>query len=261
MINKTKRPIFLRILAAAAALFLAFIIISATTSFVGNPITSLIAKGKISTYIEQNYSFLQLEQGKVSYNFKDGSYNMKVKDVWQPDIHFYINYSPRRKVVDDDYAFRVLNGSNVLDRFSDEYEAIVKPYLETNGDFDIKHISINFGKDLYEKFNSGTMTAPKPGTPFDINLPYEPTISLTINLDDTSFSALAKVLENTHRLVRQKGYNFYEYTLYNGNEDLVTISNVTPKNIESGNLTSLLEKAVNSDDGGIYVFIKSKDGK
>ncbi len=69
MIKNTKK-LTLKMLAGAVAVVLIVGMLFVTNAFVGNPISAMMANKAIKQYVNQNYSYLDLEIEKVSYNFK-----------------------------------------------------------------------------------------------------------------------------------------------------------------------------------------------
>ena len=64
----------LKIGAFILALLLIGFILFIANSFLGNPISSNIAKSTAKKYIAEKYSNLDLKIDSVKYNFKDGGY-------------------------------------------------------------------------------------------------------------------------------------------------------------------------------------------
>lgn len=152
----------LKILAATLAFLLIGLILFVTNSFVGNPISKLLVKNSVQKYITENYSDLDLEINKVSYNFKDGRYFAYAKSKTSIDTHFAIYCNGYGKVLYDNYESNALGKFNTWIRINDEYRNAVDRVIEeefpfncdiafgeiNNKDVDIKHIDLEIDANV-----------------------------------------------------------------------------------------------------------------
>ncbi|MFT5872599.1 MAG: hypothetical protein ACI8WT_001532 [Clostridium sp.] len=194
---------------------------------------------------------MDLEIGKTSYDFKTGSYFGIAKSKTSIDTRFEVFYK-NGKVNMDNYESRVLSLWNTRQRLEDEYSAIAKNL-----------VSKELGYD-----NNTTMVDEESMLPLTLDMKFDkelfisPKVVIRLDLEDNSLDVIAKIITNAHRSFVKNNCNFDEYGLYAQNSDryYVDVTRVTPADIESGNLRSLLEKAkTNRSGNGMSVLIKEKN--
>jgi hypothetical protein len=250
---KNINKLTLKILAGVVALVLIGGILFVTNAFVGNPISAMMANKDIEQYVDQNYSHLDLEIEKARYEFKNAGYMAKATSKTSIDTKFAIYYRDG-KVQRDDYELYVLGKVNTLLRFSDEYSAIARNILAKELFYENNKTMVMYDKNAYENSNDIFELDMK----FDKALPINAEVTLQIDLTDDSLEAIAKVLTNAHYAFTNNDCNFSTYSLSAENDGIqVTVYGVTPADIESGDLVSLLEKAKSNESvNGIGVYIK-----
>ena len=250
---KNIKRVTLKILAGAVAIALIGCILYVTNSFVGNPISAMRANKAIKQYVNQNYSFLDLEIEKVSYNFKDGMYMGRVKSKTSIDTKFAVYYRSG-KVQRDDYEAYVLGMFNTIQRLSDEYSAIAKNIVAKELGYENNTTMVDSGKGEFERLNSIVKLDMK----FDKALFINPEVIIRLEAMDKSSKSIAKVLTDARRAFEKNGYNFSKYGLDSESKNsYIMVSNVTTKDIDSGELINLLEKAKENKSGsGLSVLIK-----
>ena len=101
------KKLILKLFAGVVAIALIGGMLFITNSFVGNPISAMVASKSIQEYVNQNYSNLDLELGKTNFNFKDGSYMAFANSEVSIDTKFAIYYYGGR-VQRDNYDSYVL---------------------------------------------------------------------------------------------------------------------------------------------------------
>lgn len=249
--EKTKKRT-LKILAGVVAIALIIGILFITNSFVGNPISKMIANKAIKKYVDQNYSSFDLEIEKTSYNFKDGSYMARAKSKRSIDTKFNAYYYKGK--VRDNYQSYVLGMLSTFQRFLDEYSIIAKDIVAKELGYENNDTIVIFSKDVY--VNASDIF--ERDMEFDRTLPIDAEVSIRLNLRDYSLEDIANILTDAHKEFVDNDCNFIKYGFYAKNDGMyIMINGVTPADIESGELTSLLEKAKNNDSmGEISVFIK-----
>lgn len=243
----------LKIFAGVVALVLIGGILFVTNATVGNPISANMANKSIKQYVDQNYSHLDLEIEKARYEFKNGEYMAKAKSKTSIDTKFEIYYRGG-KVQRDDYELYVLGKVNTLIRFSDEYSAIAKDILAKELLYENNTTMVMYDKNEYEK----VIDVLELDMKFDKTLPINAEVTIRLDLTDNSLEGIAKVLTNAHKAFVNNACNFSTYSLSAENDGMhVTVYGITPADIESGDLVSLLEKAKNGESvNGIGVYIK-----
>ncbi len=245
----------LKILAAAIAIALICGILIVTNAFVGNPISGKIAEKAVKNYVDEKYSFLDLELEKPFYNFKDGSYIVRAESKTSVDTKFSINYRDG-EVYYDSYEFDVLDMHNTLRRLEDEYTHIVKQILEDELGYKDDSTRVMYGKDDYE--SAGYKDILKLDMEFDRSLPLNPEVSLSLKgIEDVSLENISKILIASHETFLNNECYFKKYGMYVGDTGTIaTVYGVTPENIESGELLTLLQQAKDCKDD----VITGKDG-
>lgn len=250
-----KSKLLLKIMAGLVAFVLIGVILFMTNAFVGNPVSAMIAKKAIQQYVEQNYSFLDLEVGKSEYNFKFSSYGALAKSKTSQDTWFYIYYR-NGEVYHDDYEANVIKKANTLNRFADEYSLIAKKLIAKELGYENNRTFVHYDADAYEKAQEVLQL----DMPFSHKLPLHAVVTLRFDLTDSSLEHVANVLIDAHKAFINNDYHFFQYSYYGENDDeLVMVDGVTPAHIESGQLLDVLKRAESSDDGydGIFVMIRT----
>ncbi|MEG0772075.1 hypothetical protein [Clostridium sp.] len=252
---KSKKKSLLKILAGVVAIALISGIIFITNSFVGNPISAMMANRAIKQYVNQKYSTLDLEIEKAKYNFKTSSYAAMAESKTSIDTKFEIYYRGG-KVQRDDYEYFVESRFNTLDRFSKEYSIITKDIVSKELGYENNNTMVLYNKADMENAKNIVELDMK----FDKTLPLDPEVTIQLDLSDNTIESIAKILTGAHKAFVNNNCNFTKYGLYSSKDGIdVMVYGVTPKDIESGQLVSLLEKAKNNDGAtGIGVSIKGE---
>jgi hypothetical protein len=252
---KDTKKLILKILTGVmAAAFLGGILFIAS-SFMGNPITAMLANKAVKQYIEQNYSYLDLEIEKARYNFKSGSYVAMAKSKTSMDTRFAIYYRDG-KITGDTYESNVLGMFNTLQRLANEYSVIAQTIVAEELGYE-NNSMVMYDKSAYENAHYSLELDMK----FDKSLPIDAEVTIRLDLQDNSLEGIAKVLTDAHRAFADNGCNFTKYALNAENDGmLVMVHEVTPADIESGELVRLLKESKdNGSSGRIRVFIKGEN--
>lgn len=246
----------LKILAGAAAIFLIGAILFITNAFVGNPISAMMANKAIKEYVSENYAHLDLEVDKAVYEFKYGGYMAKAKSRTSIDTHFYIYYR-NSKDQWDDYDSNVLEMFNTIQRLENEYSSIAKRIITKELGYEENTTMVRFEDDTYEKKADIFELDMK----FDKTLPIDAEVSIRLDLKDPSLKDIERILTDAHKAFIKNNCHFNTYGFYSENDGRhIMVGYVSPSDIESGKLLSLLEEAKNNDNGdnGIYVSISEE---
>ena len=243
-----------KIVAAILALALIAGILFIANSFVGNPITSKMADKAIKEYVDKNYSSLNLNVEKAKYEFKDGSYFAMAKSKTSIDKKFPIYYR-NGKVQRDEYEFYVLGMFNTMERFSAEYSAEAKKIIAEKLGYAANTTRVDFDKSEYDNIKDKLKLDMK----FDKTLPLKAEVSIRLELKDNSPETMAKIFIDANEAFKDSGCNFTTYGLYSQKKNAyVMVDKVTVKDIEGGNLVTLLKEAEKNRSGaGISVLIKN----
>jgi hypothetical protein len=251
--SEADSKLWLKIFSGAAAGVMIFFLLSVTNSFAGNPVSGYFADKAIQQYLEETYPSLNLEIGKSRYNFKFNRYVAAAQSRNSTDTRFYI-HCLHGEVIHDSYVEDVLSKNNTLDRLAGEYSALARKLVSEELGFENNTTTVTYDKSEYE--NAGDML--ELDMEFDRSLPIKAEVSLRLDLPDISMESITSVLTEAHRVFVDNGCHFSRYRLTAKSDGiLVMVDNVSPADIESGELAALLEKArTHESPGGISVFIK-----
>jgi hypothetical protein len=227
--------------------FLAIIIGSMLFVTGGFGIILMMVHQEMKQYVAEKYSFLDLKIEVPKYNFLDGDYWAIAKSKTSMDTKFSIAYRDG-KVQYDDYEHFVLGKMNTIDRLSAEYTTLAKEIVANELGYKDNHTLVLYDKEAYEKENGSIDDLIKLDMKFDRKLPIHADVILNVNLNNQSLAGAAKVLTDAHQAFKKNGCHFSRYTL---SSELIMINFVTPADIESGNLLSLLEQAAKKEDNQV----------
>jgi hypothetical protein len=243
--------LILRIIAGILAFILIGGIFYVTNSFIGNPISKMLADKAIREYVADKYPSLDLEVDKPIYNLKVSAYMARAKSKTSIDTHFPIYYKDG-KVTGDDYEIYVLGMFNTRDRLSQEYSLFVRNIIAEELGYRNNTTYVLYKNDEKSK------DILKLDMKFDHTLPMDAEVTLRLDFADDSLESIAKVFSEAHQAFLRNNCRFYSYNLYSEkDEGYISVHRVTPQDIESGNLASLLEKAEKDENSGdIFVMRK-----
>lgn len=219
----------LRILAGSVAIFLIALLIFVTNSFVGNPISKMIAKNAIHNHVEENFANMDLEITDVIYSFKFGEYIAHANSPTSEDTNFSLTY--RGGNVVDNYEMSVLDKWNTYSRIEEEYSDFVKPIIEENFPYEIEMLFVSLIKN--EEDNE------KLTLDMEVDfyqMPLSSSLSIFIYETQHSWEKIAKIALELNALLEKNRIEIDNYS--------IVLSN--PKE-ESANYESL----------GVYDFPKS----
>ena len=111
------------ILYTALAILLA-IVLFIVLSFFGNPISKIMAEKAADKYLKTHYTDLDLVRERAYYNFKDGTYVVRLWDKNSIDTKFDLSFDSFGKMTNDTYSDRLFNTfrryMSFLDDLADE---------------------------------------------------------------------------------------------------------------------------------------------
>ena len=99
----------LKSLSLFISILLIFFAILIILSFFGNPISRLVAEVAANKYLKTHYTNLDLERDRVYYDFKDGSYVVRLQDKNSIDTNFNLRFNSFGKMKYDTYNERFFN--------------------------------------------------------------------------------------------------------------------------------------------------------
>ena len=109
-----------KILAGAGAVILIVLLLLFGNSWVGNPVSGLLAKRAAQAYAEAAYSALSLTAGQPRYNFKEQAYCVLMQSSTNRDTVFTVYVDSFGHVIGDDYAHEWANNMTTLRRLGGE---------------------------------------------------------------------------------------------------------------------------------------------
>lgn len=250
---KNTKKVTLKIIIASVILMLIGGMLFIANSFFGNPVSAMMADRAIRQYVDENYSFLDLEVEKARYNFKTGSYMARAKSKTSIDTRFAIYYR-KGKVYRDDYESYVLSKFNTLKRLSEEYSDIAQNIVAAELGYKNNTTMVMYNKNEYKDGDDIL----ELDMEFNKALPLDAEVTIRIGLEDSSLEEITKILTKAHKAFVENDCYFSEYGLFAENDkSYVMVHGVSPEHIESGELKSLLERAIeNKNQNDIRVFIK-----
>lgn len=177
----------------------------------------------------------------------------RAKSKTSIDTKFPIYY--RKGEIRDDYESYVLGKFNTWQRLSDEYSVIAKDIIAKELGYEDNTTIVIYKKD--ELTNDVLELDMK----FDRSLPLDSEVLIRVDLRDRTLEGIAKILTDAYKAFVDNDCNFSEYSLSSEvDSTYVSVHGVTPNDIESGELISILEEAKNNSDvEGISVTIKEKN--
>ena len=99
----------LKSLSLFISILLIFFAILIILSFFGNPISRLVAEVAANKYLKTHYTDLDLERDRIYYDFKDGSYVVRLQDKNSIDTNFNLRFNSFGKMKRDTYGERLFN--------------------------------------------------------------------------------------------------------------------------------------------------------
>ncbi|WP_294986191.1 hypothetical protein [uncultured Fenollaria sp.] len=125
----------LKSLSLFLAILLIFFAILIILSFFGNPISRLVAEVAANKYLKTHYTDLDLERDRVYYDFKDGSYVVRLQDKNSIDTNFNLRFNSFGKMKRDTYGERLFN---TYRRYMDFLDDLGEEIAKDNGlDFEL----------------------------------------------------------------------------------------------------------------------------
>lgn len=241
--NRSRKKTALKALALIAALLLMALLALLANAFVGNPLSAWMARRDIAVYVQSAYPQQEWQVEKARYNFKFGEYTAQVQSPVSEDTRFAV-YWQGGKVKYDDYGTYVTDRWNTRQRLEEHYSAEVIPLLQAVPGLEENNSMVTLGG------KGGSSEAAVRALPLDV--PFSRSLSdqweLTIRTDweDDSLPALAQMFESAHQKLTAAGCTFARYHFFTttGEGTSIMIDNLTPADIESGELLARLEAAL-----------------
>jgi len=241
-----------KILAATLGITLILLLLLFVNSWVGNPISKILAKNAAEQYIEKNYKDLNLEIQSANYNFKFGSYMVFCQSADSVDTAFSVYVDSFGNVVRDDYEYEVANNFATFRRLDNELRSIGDKLLRDHLKYNISNAGF-----LMDHLEEGEMEQLTKDMPLDVyNPPFKIGASITIIDPDVSYDKMAEVLKNMAEVCSNEGIPIAVYSVRIEYDNLVSVEdgaearenlyldlyNIPEQILQSDNLPKALEE-------------------
>lgn len=203
---KIKRTIsYLLIFVSIIILFLI------VNSFVGNPVSKILAERSVEEYVKENYKDMNLELEPPHYNSKFGTYNVTVKSTDSEDSIFTVDTDKFGNIKFDDYEYEVANNFTTFRRLSSEINKKADEIIEGNMDYDFESASFEFIED---DNSNESLEKLKLDMEIDIyNPPMPLEASVCIFTDDVTWEKISKVALHLKKVIEDKGIPVERYSV------------------------------------------------
>lgn len=98
-----------KIILNAVLTILLLIVIFTQFVFYGNPISKILANRSADEYLSTHYTDLDLVRERAYYNFKDGTYYVRIWDKKSIDTKFNLSFDSYGNFKYDSYRYRLFN--------------------------------------------------------------------------------------------------------------------------------------------------------
>lgn len=199
-----------KIIAGIAGFVLIALLLLFVNAWVGNPISKMLAKQGAIKYVNEKYRDLDLEMGKVYYNFKFGTYGVFVQSAKSEDTAFSIYMDGYGNVREDDYEYEVANNFTTWRRLSEELDKKAVEMIGSALKYDFEHISIRFA----EQDDGGNLMKLKLDMSLDINHPPLP-LEAYVNIysEDVSYNKIAEAAKAVEGVMNKHGIPVSQYSV------------------------------------------------
>lgn len=180
-------------------------------SFVGNPVSKILAERSVEEYVKENYKDMNLELEPPHYNSKFGTYNVTVKSTDSEDSIFTVDTDKFGNIKFDDYEYEVANNFTTFRRLSSELNKKADEIIEGNMDYDFEFASFEFIED---DNSNESLEKLKLDMELDIyNPPMPLEASVCIFTDDVTWEKISKVALHLKKVIEDKGIPVERYSV------------------------------------------------
>jgi hypothetical protein len=196
-----------KILAGFCGIGLIILLLLFVNSFLGNPVSNLLAKKAAQKYIDASYSELNLQIQRCAYNFKFSVYSVFVQSDKSEDTAFSIDVDSFGNVLRDDYEFEVANNFTTYRRLDAELREMAEEMIGGKLDYDLENIYLSLVKEADFMKLTRDMK-------LDIHNPPLPlTVDVTLFSDDISYNKIAEVAKSLERILHDQNIPVDEYNV------------------------------------------------
>lgn len=202
----------LKFIAGSLAVLLIAGVCYSANSFLGNPISYLLANWAAEKYIEKEFTDTDYEVERVAYSFKTGDYLAYLTSPTNIDGDFTLIIDYKGKVEYDNYAWRVEERHNTESRLQSEYYTLVKEGLSDHFSYNIfAEFAFEFPEGLEKHEEAILQKELELNREYDIKelARKQGHISFSAEVDEPNAEALAEILLEVKRVADANGVPFY----------------------------------------------------
>lgn len=256
-----RKKMLLKIGAVLLALALIALVLFVANSFMGNPLSALLATRTAEEYVAQTYPQLDCTVERARYNFKFGEYLADVQSKTSGDTRFIV-YLRGGRVLYDDYESRVTEGWNTLSRMEDEYSQLVVSLLQR-----IPGLEENTSMVMLRSKEGKDMIPPLDAA-FDRTLFSEAGVTVHFQSEKRGLTEAAEILAEAYGVLEENGCHFASYDLFVESTDSsdasylmitgCTAQDIAPEDAAAPDFLERLKAA--SEAGNSHISVSSKEG-
>lgn len=246
-----KRKTVLKVCAGVLAVFLIAGVLAVANSFMGNPVSALIASQKAQEYVSRVYPEDDWTLDRARYHFKFGEYMVDVRSKNSKDTHFTVHLRGG-DVSYDDYESRVKEKWNTLSRMEEEYSALVCSLLR-----ELPGMEKNTSMAILEQKESEQL-------PLELDMEFDRTLfpkaSVTIRYqsEKRSLKDAAEMISRSYQLLEANGCHFSSYDLFiesteKNSAKYLMITGCTPEDVAAADFLARLQSAAETETSHISV--------
>lgn len=223
----------------------------------GNPISYFLVKSSSQKYAAENYP--GFEVSNPGYNFKNGSYFVRISKPGSEDWHFVASFRQNGDYLYDNYDSNIANGFNTRTRLETRYRELVKSVLESPAypfETDIGFGELIFARDSdYEdSYPAHDFSIPtdilEPDGLYDIAALGEigGVLDICVLSEDQSPERAAEILRELDALMTKGGVTFraIDLTLESSDRKYYTAENIHREEISESDLAQIVVEKHNA---------------
>ena len=225
------------------ALFAILIIVAFGLIIINEKKTILLmpkAQEKLDNYIEEKYSELDINKGKIT--LKNDKYMMKITSKDNKNLYFYVTY--KKDKITDTYKKDYLEGNSLLNKIKKDLESSILKDLKIKTKVEIDTKLNNFTEQIQEKILKEDIKKLKI---------YYIEFNITINKWDKE--NITKDINNMNNKIYSNDYNPKDINITITNNDDITesykINNLTKEFINKESNNQIINDIINNKETNI----------
>ena len=201
--NKGK---FLKVICYSGGIVALCGILYIANGLVGNPISRVLVSLVANEYIREHYQQLELERGKVGFNFKTGKYSVPLYSKKSQDTHFELYYNHLGKLSHTSYEWII---QNTWRRFREELK--VYGYALADEKLGEDYHLVLMIDDEKHPWGEGDVVVldqevDLKNYPFDVEV-----IAEYLGTETPSYELAYRVLEEVHKVMVEETFHISKY--------------------------------------------------